>query len=393
MIRKKSWSLLIIMSLMLNVLLVGCGSSDTKSKNDTGKNATIKNDASINGEVKQENARKIKPNQGELFVAYFAGLPSLEPYVNRMFPMIEEETGKKVRLGFTRSHDEFMPLLDRADSPDFVYIPASVFSTYVTGKSRFGGNSDKYIVIAGSSVGSSMPYLYAKPEIKSIKQLTGKKVGIPNLFYSSAIYLDSLLMQNSLSINNVNIVWDDIAAKLIDNYASGKYEAILTAKDNGNGELIQKKVPGTNEFPLGENTKYGKKPVGNWLIVKKSILKENPELVKKFLKADILSMEKAKENPELLGTMANMQREDCIQWWRDKGVKDEKKLAADNPLSRYTKIINRVEPTIDPNFVYINDLIAYYHKTNILPKYQVKDIVDLTLLNEVLKEMGKPEVQ
>lgn len=355
----------LIFIFVIAMMLVGCGSKTEDSKKDGG--------------IVQVNPEKIKV----AFVTMTTTAP--QPLINQVHTICADELerlGVEVEFLPTRSLDNVYPLMDSdTDDPDLVYLPHSAFTTYITETSKFGG-SNKYAIIAGSLKLDDIQ-LIVRPEISSLKELEGKKVGIANLRYSDDYQLNQLLASAGLSTSSVGgtveVVWDDIVSKLAENYGEGKYDAIVNFNtDNLAGALA--KVPGSKVYTLNAN--IDKKQPRIWLVAKKELIDNNPELVKVFLKAHILSTEKALQEVEQLPAL---NRDSFLGWFADKGADISEK----NPLEKFQKRWEIAEITYDPNMEYIEGVFSFMQQTDVVKGKSLDDFVRINLLTEVLKETGK----
>lgn len=374
---KKTLGVLLV--LLLFVSLVGCGSKSeqqSEQKNDPKTQTTPK--------AQETNSDIVK-------IAYVpAGSP--QPLINMNNSIFADELkklGKKVEYQPTRSLDDVWPLMDKkVGSPDFVYIPIANFATYVTGKSRFGG-SDKYTLIAGA-VNRDGSVIISRPEIKSLKDLDGKKVGIANLRYVDEYQLEQVLATVGLNTTanggTVKVGWDDIVIKVIENFGKGQYDAICMY-GNDNYSIAMSKVPGSKILTsLNPNGLFGKQAPRYWLVAKRDLVNSNPELVKAVLRGHVLSTEKAITDIDKLPALG---REATLQWYRNKNAVMEPILKRET-LEKYKKSWNKVQPTYDPNVKYATDIFTYLDKKGLLNGKTPDDFIQLDLLKEVLKEMGKP---
>lgn len=368
---KKYTSVFIIMALVL----AGCGSKSAMQKVDS------------------TNTQNVHSVSDTITIGYISGGQAPQPLINQKtdtFNQQLKELGKQVKLEATRSLDNVWPKMDK-DEWDFVYVPAGNFGTYVTKTSRFGG-SEKYVLIAGSSnVNGNV--LVAKPEIKSIKDLAGKKVGLANLRYWDEYQLNKLLSTAGLATKsmggNVEVVWDDIVPKQFDNWSQGKYDAIVVYS-SGNTPTALEKVKGSTVLSdMNKGGLMGKDSPKYWLAAKKDLVKNQPEVVKKVLKAHVLLTETAiarrEEIPEL-------SRNISLKYYEDAKAKMDD-ILKQNPLESYQKRWKRGEFSYDPNLQVTTDFFNFLDKKGLVKGQTVNGFINLDPLNEVLTEMGKPTIK
>lgn len=374
---KKSLSILLVLIFALS--LTGCFS---KSKTEN----TVK-------PAQQAAETEDKDTVTIAYVAMAGG--SAQAFINQKFSIFADELkamGKKVNYVTVHGLQEVYPLMDKkTGAPDFIYLPNSAFTTYTTNTSKFGG-SNKYAVIAGS-VNQNTINLIARPEIKSLKDLAGKKVGIANLRYTDEYQLDKVLSKEGLKLSTnggtVQVVWDDVVGKLFENYGAGKYDAITNFDDANNLQAAMSKVPGSRIITLNPNGLFGEKQPRVWLAAKKDLIQNNPELVKAFLKAHILSTDKAIANAQDLPVL---NREERVKWMQRIQAKAED-IERTNKLEKFQQTWKAAGITYDPNMTYITELFSYMEKRGVVKGQTIDTFVQIEPLNTVLKEMNRPPLK
>jgi|GEM_PF-2337731 len=371
--------------LMVFTILAGCTSgTDTGTKTGTG--AEQPNDGEKPPAVEDNKVR----------VAYVAMTNgSAQVFINQKYNIFSEQLGtlgKEVEYIAAHGLQEVYPLLDKEEgAPDFMYLPHTAFSTYNTKKSKYGG-SEKYMLIA-ASVNSNDINLVTRPEIKSLKDLDGKKVGIANLRYADDYQLNKVLsavgLKTSTYGGTVEIVWDNIVSDLWNNYGEGKYAAIVNFDNANNLPKAKSMVPGSKVYSLNPDGLFGRVQPRLWLVAKKELVRDNPELVKAFLKGHILSTEKAIEK---IHELPEINRELRMAWFEGKGVQQEV-IDKENELEIFRESWNEAEISYDPNMDYIKGLFDYMVKEGHFSYKTLDEFASVELLNEVLQEMGKPPVK
>ena len=118
----------------------------------------------------------------------------------------------------------------------------------------------------------------AKLGVQKPADLKGKKIGIPLLAGASYIGLRALLDAGGLKESDVSL--DVIGYNQVQALAAGQEQAIVVYVNN---EPIQLKAKGydVNVLRVGDYLQL----VGNGLITNETVLKENPDLVKRMVKA------------------------------------------------------------------------------------------------------------
>lgn len=361
-------SLLFLMAIII-ISVTGCGETQETFNGQNGKSL----------------------NKDNIHIAYVA-MSTSSPHglINEKYNIFADELAKsgiKVKLTTTRSLDNVYPMMDNENSPDFVYLPHSAFTTYVTKTSKFGG-SDKYAIVAGSLDLSDVE-LVTRPEIKSLKDLDGKKVGISNLRYTDEFQLNKLLATVGLKTKSmggtVEVIWDDIVSMTSQNYEKGLYDAVVVFNTD-NRSLALKKVPGSNYQKLFPGDLYDGLHPRIWMVAKKELIKSYPELVKEVLKAHILSDDKAKAERDELPAL---NRKVYLDYFKEKGAD----LSDKHPIEKYEERWKLPRITYDPNVEFITGLFEYLDKNGLAEEMSLTDFVQSTPLNEVLEDMGRLEVK
>lgn len=378
---KSKWLPLLMIVGLLTFLSIGCGSKPS-ANNETPKPKT----AAVNPSGVSDTVKFA-------YISMVQGSPqALIDRDNKIFEQELQKVGKKVEFVSTRSLDNIWPMMDSNDNdPDFVYIPTANFSTYITETSRFGG-SNKYAIIAGSNNADSTA-LFVSSKIKSLKDLDGKTVGIANQRYQDEFQLKKVLNTVGLSTNSVGgsvkVAWDDIVVKEVENFRTGKYDAIVIY-DPENFPMVLQKVPGSKMLTsLNPNGLFGSKQPRTWLIAKKDVIKKEPELVKTVLKAHILATEKALAEADKIPAIA---REVYLSYYQQKRAKMDEILKKHTP-EFYKKKWSETEITYDPNMKFVLDVYEFMKQKGLMKDKTKEDFVQIGYLNEVLQQMGKQPVK
>jgi NitT/TauT family transport system substrate-binding protein len=131
-----------------------------------------------------------------------------------------------------------------------------------------------------------------KTGIKSIKDLTGKKVGVPS-GSSQTTMLPLFLKANNLKESDVNLI-NMPAASMVPSLLQGQVDAILGSID---AYQIQAESQGAqlDNFRFAD---YGVPTVSTSIFASEAYLKENPDVVRKFIAASLKGWSFALDNPE-----------------------------------------------------------------------------------------------
>lgn len=378
---KSKWLVLVMVTGLCLFVLTGCGSKPAANNEVPKSNTEAVSTAGSNDIVRFA------------YISMVQGAP--QALVNRDDKIFDQElqkAGKKVEFVSTRSLDNIWPMMDgNKNDPDFVYIPTANFSTYITETSRFGG-SNKYTIIAGSNNADSTA-LFVSSKIKSLKDLDGKTVGIANQRYQDEFQLNKVLNTVGLSTNSVGgsvkVAWDDIVMKEVENFGAGKYDAIVLY-DPENFPMVLQKVPGSKMLTtLNPNGMFGTRQPRTWLVAKKDLLKNNPDLVKAVLKAHVLATEKALAEADKIPLIA---REVYLSYYEKKNAYMTDILKKHTP-EFYKQKWSETEITYDPNMKFVLDVFQFMTQKGLMKDKTAEDFVQIDYLQGVLKEMGKQPVK
>ena len=232
-------------------------------------------------------------------------------------------------------------------------------------------------IISGATSGGA--YLVVKPEITSAAQLKGKKLATPQLGNTQDVALRAWLKEQGLSSDaqgggDVSIL-PQANAQTLDTFKSGDIDGAWVPEpwatrlvQEGGGKVL------VDERDLWPNGEY----VTTHLVVTPAFLKDHPDVVKALLTGVVAANDYVNEQPAEAQALVNEGIKDVTQ----KGLPDAV-LAAAWPNLTFT---------VDPIASSLATSAAEATELGLLEKTDLTGIYDLTLLNEVLKEAGKPEI-
>jgi NitT/TauT family transport system substrate-binding protein len=131
-----------------------------------------------------------------------------------------------------------------------------------------------------------------KTGIKSVKDLAGKKVGVPSAS-SQTTMLPLLLKSNNLKESDINMI-DMPVASMVPALLQGQVDAVLGSID---AYQIQAESQGA-QLDVYRFADHGVPTVSTSIFASNSYLKENPDLVKKFVAASLKGWAFALDNPD-----------------------------------------------------------------------------------------------
>jgi len=130
-----------------------------------------------------------------------------------------------------------------------------------------------------------------KANIKSVKDLAGKKVGVPS-GSSQTTMLPLLLKSNNLKESDINMI-DMPVASMVPALLQGQVDAVLGSID---AYQIQAEAQGA-QLDVYRFADYGVPTVSTSIFASNAFLKDNPDLVKKFIAASLKGWSFALDNP------------------------------------------------------------------------------------------------
>ena len=131
-----------------------------------------------------------------------------------------------------------------------------------------------------------------KANIKSVKDLAGKKVGVPS-GSSQTTMLPLLLKSNNLKESDITMI-DMPVASMVPALLQGQVDAVLGSID---AYQIQAESQGA-QLDVYRFADHGVPTVSTSIFASNSFLKEHPEVVKKFIAASLKGWSFAIDNPE-----------------------------------------------------------------------------------------------
>jgi NitT/TauT family transport system substrate-binding protein len=375
--RRPRWRSALAVGVASLAALAACGSSGSSSTTDapaaSQAPATTAASAGETPDTQAPATTEAAPT-GTLRLGYFPNITHATALVGVANGIFEEKLGSGVKFEtqtFNAGGDASNALL--SDAIDMTFIgPNPSLNAYVKSKGQ-------YVIISGAASGGAA--LVVKPEINSAADLKGKKLATPQLGNTQDVALRAWLEDNGLDTDtagggDVSIVPQENAATLL-TFINGDIQgawlpepwASRLVQDGGAKVLV-------DEATLWPDGKY----VTTDVLASKKYVDEHPDIVKRFLEGVVAANDFIAKNSDEAQKIAN----------------DEIGRITSKPLK---------EPLIAAawkNLTFTNDPVASSletsaeHATALGLLDAVDDlagIYDLTLLNQVLKAAGQPEVE
>lgn len=239
----------------------------------------------------------------------------------------------------------------------------------------FVGTSENIRIIAGVTDAGSILVARKNLDISSVSDLAGKTVAVPQFGNTQDILLRMVLADAGLKATedggNVTVIQQD-NSNMQSLMEKGQIEAALVPEPWGS-RLV---TSGTAEVILDYNEiENGDYPVAV-LIVRKDFLDENRETVKAFLKAHVLATNEINGNTDKAKEKINSELDKLT------GV------ALEEPL--FSESFGRLNVSYDINKASFEKLSMAATALNVIDReVKAEDIIDLSVLEEVLSETGK----
>ena len=232
-------------------------------------------------------------------------------------------------------------------------------------------------IVSGATSGGA--YLVVKPDITSPAQLKGKKLATPQLGNTQDVALRAWLKEQGLASDvqgggDVYIL-PQANAQTLDTFKSGDIDGAWVPEpwatrlvQEGGGKVL------VDERDLWPNGQY----VTTHLIVTTTFLSEHPEVVKALLAGVVKANDYVNDDPTAAQAVVN------------EGIKDVTQKAL--PETVLSAAWPNLTFTVDPIASSLKTSAAEATELGLLEPTDLTGIYDLTLLNQVLTEAGKPAI-
>lgn len=343
--------------LLIITLVTGCGSPSVK-KEEAAKQST-------GGKVRIAN------------VVFPGGPP--QGIVMLKKGMLSEKLGEAYEIEsiLTRNIDQVSQEMQE-EKYDFLFAYYGTIAEYASNMSQYK-NGNNFVVIANISNGPGNR-LVARSDIKNIKQLDGKTVGVFNNDYAAVTLVANTLKENGLDIvergGTVKVKVGN-SVEILKELKAGKIEALMARPSF--------REPGFNTLIKPNEMAYGGTPPYQVLMVRKAYLKEHPDVVEKVLAAHIDATEWIKENRKETAELVWVESE---KYYREKKIEQ---LMPPKPAM--AEAYDKMTVNVYPNVQFLKDIWAYMEDYNPKKPYAMEEIVDFTPLDKVLKARGLPVVE
>ncbi len=343
----------VIIALVLIVLssvLTACSSQKESTMVTEGKNVTVR-------------------------VGFFPNITHSQALIGKADGTFQKSIGESNKIEwkqFNAGPEEIMALFTGA--VDIGYIgPGPAINGYAKSK------GDIQIIAGATDAGAILVSRKDLP-IKDVKELSGKKVAVPQFGNTQDLSLRNLLKQNGLkdttkggTVEIVQAANPDIKALL----EKGDIAAALVPEPWGS--ILVKDI--NANVVLDYNTLWRE---GNYttavVVVRTQFLKEHPDLVEKFLKTHVELTDYINNNMDKAHDTVNAQITELTKKPLSKDILDA--------------AFKRLAVTNNPEKDSVLDFVTLSVETGFLKeKPDTSDLFNLNILNKILKEKGQSEIK
>jgi len=311
------------------------------------------------------------PVKTQVNIAYFPNITHSQALVGMAEGQFQQAFGSQVMirwLQFTAGSTEMEAVL--AGAVDIGYIgPGPAISGYLKSQGDIQ-------IIAGATDGGAVFVSRKGLVIRDLKDLSGKKVAVPQFGNTQDLTLRHLLQQNGLKDTTKGGTVDVLQAENSDikTYLDRGYvDAAIVAEPWGS-RLI-KEVGANVILDYNQMLNEGKYPSAV-VIVRKEFLRDHPDLVKQFVKTHVELTDYINSNLD-----------------QEKGViNNELKKITGKSLSKdvLDSAFSRQIITVDPGVEAINDFAGFIANAGYLKeKPDITNLVNTDVLDTIVKEDHK----
>jgi len=239
-------------------------------------------------------------------------------------------------------------------------------------------NGEALRIVSGATSGGA--FLVVNPQIMAPADLRGKKISSPSLGNTQDVALRAWLAEQGLETNpegggDVSIVPQE-NAQILETFAVGEIDGAWVPepwatrmREEAGGTVL---VDEADLWPEGQF-------VTTHIIVEKAFLEAHPDVVKDLLQGHVAATDFVQDNPEEAQRIVN----DAIE--QITGAS----LDTDTIAAAWENLEFTVDPIADSLRGAAEDAVS----VGLLEPVELDGIYDLSLLNEVLADLGREEVQ
>ena len=281
--------------------------------------------------------------------------------------------------------------LQRSKWP-FIYVPIAVFMNYVRSDRNEGGAGGlQYVAIAGSMAGAGRTLMTKDPSIKSIADLKGKLVGVPDASTPALVLLADAAAKAGLKVgngpNDIHVGYGT-SSEVLNSYTAGHFQAVLVT------DILKKQVASQGSQALTDFSQESFTSNLMILCVERSVLEKRPDVVKAVLEAHYQGNLLAQKNWNTTEAALLMNEWNGYFKTQAGGPKNSQRLTPS--VAAYKMLLGEAHPeqllsrtSLASNFQFMND----NHTWGWPGIVDTTKLVDYAPYNAVLKEHGATKLQ
>ena len=235
-------------------------------------------------------------------------------------------------------------------------------------------------IIAGATNAGAVLVVRQDAGISKVSDLAGKKVAVPQFGNTQDISLRKILTDAGLKSVNQGGTVTVLQVEnpdILTSFVTKNLDAALVPEPWGSRLVAQ--AGGKVLLDWDQVWRQGNYTTAV-VIVSTAFLKEHPDLVEKFLKAHVEVTERLVKDSETNKNIVNVQLKELTKKDLSKGILDSS--------------FARITPTFDPETGSINEFVTLAVNNGYLKKTpEVQGLVNLKLLNKILREKGLAEIR
>lgn len=318
---------------------------------------------------------KNNKNLSEVKIAYFPNITHSQALVEKEDGSLQKALGSKIKIKwekFNAGSSEVEAFL--AGDIDIGYIgPGPAINGYIKSKGEMQ-------VIAGGADAAAILVSRKGANIKSVKDLSNKKVAIPQFGNTQDLNLRILLSENGLKDKTKGGTVEIIQAEnpdiktLMD---KGSIDAALVPEPWGS--RLVKEVGAKVVLDYNGIWKNGKYPTAV-VVARKDFIKNHPDIVEKFLRVSVQKTQYIIKNTDKSEDLINKELKEVTGENLEKDILDSS--------------FKRIKVTNNPEKSAIIDMADWSVKEGFIKKRaDLKEMFNFDILNKVLKSQGQSEIK
>ena len=321
------------------------------------------------------SSKKVVDANVNVRVGYFPNITHSQALVGKQLGSFQKAIGKKNKVEwklFNAGPAEVEALFAKAI--DIAYIgPGPAINGYAKSKGDIQ-------IITGAADAGAIFVSKKGMVIKNLKDLSGKKIAVPQFGNTQDLTLRNILSQNGLKDKTKGgtvEVRQASNADILTLLQKGEIDAALVPEPWGSRLIKEAKANIILDYKdIFRQGKYSTAVV----VVRTEFLKDHPLIVENFIKAHVNVTNYINKNPNKAKEIVNKQIIELTK----KGI--EKDVLND--------AFNRLTITNNPEKDSVLDFVKFSLNEDFLRiQPDTKDLFNLTILNKVLKEKGQDQIK